>query len=37
MEYSHNNHVGKRYVNKPEDRYWSSANPCCKLKTDSLW
>ncbi len=37
MEYIHNNPVRKRYVNKPEDWYWSSANLCCKLKIDSLW
>jgi hypothetical protein len=37
MEYIHNNPVRKRYVDKPEDWHWSSANPYCKLKTDPLW
>lgn len=36
LEYIHGNPVRKRYVNKPEDWYWSSANPNCRLKADPL-
>jgi putative transposase len=37
LSYIHNNPVRKRYVDKPEDWHWSSANPDCGLKIDSLW
>ncbi|MDZ7611338.1 MAG: transposase [Candidatus Moranbacteria bacterium] len=37
LEYIHNNPVRKQYVAKPEDWYWSSANPDCALKPDPLW
>jgi REP element-mobilizing transposase RayT len=37
LDYIHNNPVRKQYVAKPEDWYWSSANPDCVLKPDPLW
>ena len=35
MNYIHENPLKRNYVLKPEDRYWSSANKNCELKTDS--
>jgi REP element-mobilizing transposase RayT len=32
LDYIHDNPVVKNYVMKPEDWYWSSANPQCELK-----
>ena len=32
LSYITNNPVSKKYVEKPEYWYWSSANPTCELK-----
>jgi putative transposase len=36
LEYIHNNPTRKQYVMKPEDWYWSSANPLCELCPDVM-
>lgn len=37
LHYIHNNPVKKRYVEKPEYWYWSSANPACELKGIAMY
>ncbi|MCX6761362.1 MAG: hypothetical protein NTY33_00735 [Candidatus Moranbacteria bacterium] len=37
MQYIHNNPVKKNYVMRPEDWYWSSANPSCELRVDDIY
>lgn len=37
VQYIHENPVRKQYVLRPEDWYWSSANPVCELTVDSLF
>lgn len=32
MDYIHNNPVRKEYVKRPQDWFWSSANPQCQLQ-----
>ncbi|MBU3979557.1 hypothetical protein KJ980_05090 [Patescibacteria group bacterium] len=37
LNYMYNNPVRKKYVEKPEYWYWSSANPACELKVKSAF
>ncbi len=37
MQYIQNNPVKKNYVIRPEDWYWSSANPSCEIKIDDAF
>ena len=37
LNYIYENPVKRNYVAKPEDWYWSGANPDCELKTDSIY
>ena len=36
LDYIHDNPVVKNYVMRPEDWYWSSANPNCELAVESV-
>ena len=36
LNYIHENPVRKTYVLKPEDWYWSSANPLCEILPDEM-
>lgn len=37
LQYIYNNPVKKKYVERPEYWYWSSANPHCELKTTATF
>jgi len=37
LNYIYENPLKRNYVIKPEDWYWSGANPRCELKTDNIY